>query len=372
MTSKIKSDKVRFSTCRFNQPSLQRSQAVVNEHRETHIFNSATRLDSGLGAGTVCSSEDMDDDTHMTESVSFTLSSNKPGEGSAYEVFGGRVDFINKGSIETLPSEEGVESSDEAAVCSVEDMLNFTFKVCDTEGTGKVPASAIVRYLQEMTGQSYKYGRLHILHNMLDPDRKDVAIDHERFHSTMKRWIATCSQEGTPDNKARTDMGEHPYIHSMDREETCLVVPGTLEEEMDSSKVYFQSDQTFTKRTGSFSRRETKELISDVADLKYANQKLREQNASLQKAMEISDDTNLQLTKELSKLKDQLTSSQRTVRSVKTMVEDLEEAKNTGRYAQEKVCQLQTHCKELVCKERIQFLDHSTTNKSTETGSLTH
>ncbi|GCB80347.1 hypothetical protein scyTo_0017152, partial [Scyliorhinus torazame] len=237
--------------------------------------------------------------------------------------------MLPAGSIETLPSEERPESYEESAVCSVDDVLNFTFKVCDTEGTGEVPASVIVRYLQEMTGQSYKYGRLHVLHNMLDSNGRDVAIDRECFYSTMKRWISTCSQEGIPDEKARVDMRDHPYIKSMDSEETSLVVPGALEEEIGNTKI------------------ETNELISDVADLKYANQKLREQNASLQKAMELSDETNLQLTKELSKLKDQLTSSQRTLRSVKTMMEDLDEARSTGRDAQEKVCQLQTHCKEL-------------------------
>ncbi|XP_043562338.1 inositol 1,4,5-triphosphate receptor associated 2-like [Chiloscyllium plagiosum] len=254
-------------------------------------------------------------------------------------------DKLPTGDIETLPSEKRLESDNEANICSEEDLLNFTFKVCDTEGTGKVPTSVIVRYLQEMTGQSYKYGRLHVLYNMLDPNKRDVAVDRERFHSTMKRWIATCCQEGPSDDKA--DMREHSSVQSIDREETSHVMSGILEEEMGSSKIYFQSDHKFTMRTGSFSNRETNELISDVADLKYANQKLREQNASFQKAMELSDETNLQLTKELSKLKGQLMSSQSSLRSLKSMVEDLEEARTTGRDAQEKVCQLQIHCKEL-------------------------
>ncbi|XP_072448987.1 inositol 1,4,5-triphosphate receptor associated 2 [Chiloscyllium punctatum] len=346
MTSKIKSDGVQDSSCRINLPSLQRSQAFDNEHRRTQVFNSVTCLDSGLGAGTVCSSVDVTNDTNSTECVSL-VNMHKPGEDAVHEIYEGEeVDFIDKGcDIETLPSEKRLESDNEANICSEEDLLNFTFKICDTEGTGKVPTSVIVRYLQEMTGQSYKYGRLHALYNMLDPNKRDVAVDRERFHSTMKRWIATCCQEGPSDDKA--DMREHSSVQSIDREETSHVMSGILEEEMGSSKIYFQSDQKFTMRTGSFSNRETNELISDVADLKYANQKLREQNASFQKAMELSDETNLQLTKELSKLKGQLMSSQSSLRSLKSMVEDLEEVRTTGRDAQEKVCQLQIHCKEL-------------------------
>ncbi|XP_048463302.1 inositol 1,4,5-triphosphate receptor associated 2-like [Rhincodon typus] len=373
MTSKVKSDGMQYSSCRVNLPSLQRSQAIGNEHRNTQVFNSATSLDSG--AGTVCSSVDVNKDTNTTECVSL-VNTHKPGEDAVCEVYGGRgIDFINKGcNIETLPSEKGVESEEEANICSEEDVLNFTFKVCDKEGTGKVSTSVIVRYLQEMTGQSYKFGRLHVLYNMLDPDKRDVAVDCEQFHSTMKRWIATCCQKGPSDDKA--DMREHSSVQSMDGEETSCVMVGTLEEEMGSSKIYFQSDHTFTKRIRSFSSRENNELISDVADLKYANQKLREQNASLQKAMELSDETNLQLTKELSKLKGQLMRyikenvfilklkwicirlevrkedlaflySQSSLRSLRSMLEDLEEAKTTGRDAQEKVCQLQAHCKEL-------------------------
>ncbi|XP_059507826.1 inositol 1,4,5-triphosphate receptor associated 2-like [Stegostoma tigrinum] len=346
MTSKVKSDGVQYSSYRVNLPSLQRSQAIDNELRNTQVFNSATSLDSGLGVGTVCSSVDMNKDTNTTECVSL-VNTHKPGEDAVCEVYGGRgIDFVNKGcNVETLPSEKEAESEEEANICSEEDVLNFTFRVCDKEGTGKVSTSVIIRYLQEMTGQSYKFGGLHILYNMLDPDKRDVAVDCEQFHSTMKRWIATCCQKGASDDKA--DMREHSSVQSMDGEETSCVMAGTLEEEMGSSKIYFQSDHAFTKRVGAFSNRESNELISDVADLKYANQKLREQNASLQEAMELSDETNLQLTKELSKLKGQLMSSQSSLRSLRSMVEDLEEAKTAGRNAQEKVCQLQAHCKEL-------------------------
>uniref|UniRef100_A0A4W3JSD4 EF-hand domain-containing protein n=1 Tax=Callorhinchus milii TaxID=7868 RepID=A0A4W3JSD4_CALMI len=100
------------------------------------------------------------------------------------------------GSFESCPSEDSVDGCEEIGICSEEDVLNITFKVCDTEGTGKVPASVIVQYLHDMTGQSTEHGRLHSLHNMLDPERRDISIDRQSFHSTMKRWIVKCSQDG--------------------------------------------------------------------------------------------------------------------------------------------------------------------------------
>ncbi|XP_042197492.1 inositol 1,4,5-triphosphate receptor associated 2-like [Callorhinchus milii] len=87
--------------------------------------------------------------------------------------------------------------------------------------------------------------------------------------------------------------------------------------------------------------------MNSVADLQFAKQKLTEQNRSLQKAMEMSDEANLQLTEELAKLKNQLTSSHQTLRSIRSMAEELEDVKSTAREAQEKAYHLQTCCKEL-------------------------
>ncbi|XP_067849704.1 inositol 1,4,5-triphosphate receptor associated 2-like [Heptranchias perlo] len=282
-------DDVQRSWCSDNLLPLQRSRTLDRGVKESLGSKSVWRTESGLGTSTVCSSLDGTEDTNVAEGLSLAGGLNEPGGASAGGSFGGRGEPVSKGrSIESVSSEEGAESHDQAGFCSEEDVLNFTFKVCDTEEIGRIPASVIVQYLQEMTGQSCKHGRLHALYNMLDPDRRDVAVDRESFKSTMRKWIANCSQDG-----------------------------------------------------------ETNELINDIADLKYANQKLQERNLSLQKAMEMSDETNLQLMKELSKLKDQLTSSQRTLRSVKSMAEDLDDATSTVRDSQEKIHHLQTHCKEL-------------------------
>ncbi|XP_055505323.1 uncharacterized protein mrvi1 isoform X1 [Leucoraja erinacea] len=307
MTSKVQAEKVRSSAGIEGLPSLQRGQALDDEEKDSLCSNFVSRLDSGLGAGTTCSSMDGYDNVNMAVGVSLTRSLNAPRETSAGEVFGRQVEFVNdKSSDDAMPSEEGAASyDDEPGLCSEEDVLNFTFKACDTEGTGRVAASVIVRYLQEMTGQSQD-GRLQVLHNMLDPERKDIAIDRGDFHLTMRSWIANCTQDG------------------------C-----------------YQSDCTCAKGTGSSATREASELINNIADLKYANRKLRDQNNSLQKALEVSDETNLQLSKELTKLKNHLMSSQRTIHSLQSVVEELEDAKSAGREARERVHQLGTECKEL-------------------------
>ncbi|XP_032894756.1 inositol 1,4,5-triphosphate receptor associated 1 isoform X3 [Amblyraja radiata] len=307
MTSKGQAEKVRSLAVIEGLPSLQRGQALDHEEKDSLCSNFVSRLDSGLGAGTTCSSMDGYDNVNMAVGVSLTRSLNAPRETSAGEVFGRQVEFVNdKSSDDAMPSEEGAASyDDEPGLCSEEDVLNFTFKACDTEGTGRVAASVIVRYLQEMTGQSQD-GRLQVLHNMLDPERKDIAIDRGGFHLTMRSWIANCTQDG------------------------C-----------------FQSDCTCAKGTGSSATREASELINNIADLKYANRKLRDQNSSLQKALEVSDETNLQLSKELTKLKNHLMSSQRTIHSLQSVVEELEDARSAGREARERVHQLGTECKEL-------------------------
>ncbi|XP_051884798.1 uncharacterized protein mrvi1 isoform X3 [Pristis pectinata] len=343
MTSKVQADGVRSSTGLDGLPPLQRRPAVDHEEKDSLDSNFVSRLDSGLGAGTTCSSVDGNDNTAV--GVSSTSALNAPGDTSAGQAFRRQVELVNDNS-DTETSEEGTASYDEPSLCSEEDVLNFTFKVCDTEGTGRVAASVIIQYLQEMTGQNTD-GRLQVLHNMLDPERKDIAIDQGSFHLTMRRWIANCTQDGPSDDKTSSNLRESPQLQSSDGDEISHVAPGPLEEGTDSTKTCFQSDCTCAKRTGSSVTREASELINNIADLKYANEKLREQNASLQKALEVSDETNLQLTKELTKVKNQLMSSQRTIRSMHSMVDELEDARSAGRDAWERAHQLGTQCKEL-------------------------
>lgn len=57
-------------------------------------------------------------------------------------------------------------------------------------------ASTVVQFLQAMTGHSGEQDKLIVLKHMLDPEDRDPAVDREAFHSTMKKWIARCSQDG--------------------------------------------------------------------------------------------------------------------------------------------------------------------------------
>ena len=61
--------------------------------------------------------------------------------------------------------------------------------------SGDVLASTILQYLQTMTAQSPDQDRLASLRWLLDPDCQDPHVSRETFHSTMRQWIAQCSQD---------------------------------------------------------------------------------------------------------------------------------------------------------------------------------
>ncbi|XP_074714199.1 protein KASH5-like [Strix uralensis] len=61
---------------------------------------------------------------------------------------------------------------------------------------GLVLAGQVVEYLQALTGQSGEEGRLQALHRMLDPEAAGAALDLPTFHAVMRKWIASCQQEG--------------------------------------------------------------------------------------------------------------------------------------------------------------------------------
>ncbi|XP_062919155.1 uncharacterized protein LOC134354191 [Mobula hypostoma] len=209
MTSKVLADRVRSPAGGDGVPSLQRSQAVDYGEKDSLDPNLVSRLDSGLGAGTTCLSMDGNENGNMAAGVSSTGGLN---ETSAGQVFRRQEEFANDKS-NNESTALGEAGYDEAGLCSEEDVLNFTFKVCDTESTGRVAASVIIQYLREMTGQDTD-GRLQVLHNMLDPERKDVAVDRGSFHLTMRRWIANCTQDGPSDEKASLNLRENPRLQS--------------------------------------------------------------------------------------------------------------------------------------------------------------
>ncbi|KAI5608522.1 protein MRVI1 isoform X1 [Silurus asotus] len=79
---------------------------------------------------------------------------------------------------------------------SEEELLNITFEECDASGQGEVLASTVVQFLQAMTGHSSAQEKLVVLKHMLDPEDRDLPIDRDVFHTTMRKWISQCSQDG--------------------------------------------------------------------------------------------------------------------------------------------------------------------------------
>ncbi|XP_078286560.1 uncharacterized protein LOC144611363 [Rhinoraja longicauda] len=75
------------------------------------------------------------------------------------------------------PKNLDCENLTEMAICSEEDVLNCTFESCDTEGKGEVYVSRIIAYLEDVTGQSCEKGQLRMLHKMLNPEERDVAVN---------------------------------------------------------------------------------------------------------------------------------------------------------------------------------------------------
>lgn len=61
---------------------------------------------------------------------------------------------------------------------------------------GVVLASTVVQFLQAMTGHCGGQDKLIVLKHMLDPEDRDLPVDRETFHTTMRKWIAQCSQDG--------------------------------------------------------------------------------------------------------------------------------------------------------------------------------
>ncbi|KAH0620884.1 hypothetical protein JD844_021761, partial [Phrynosoma platyrhinos] len=127
---------------------------------------------------------------------------------------------------------------------SEDDIISITFEVCSTKETGVAPASTFIKYLADVTGHSHENSKLLLLYNMLDPKRQNVHIDKETFHTVMKKWIAICYQDWTCD------------------------------------------------------------LNSSIEEIKYTNQRMAEQLHGMQKVMEASEETYLQLTDDIADLRD--------------------------------------------------------------------
>ncbi|XP_059209170.1 inositol 1,4,5-triphosphate receptor associated 2-like [Centropristis striata] len=222
-----------------------------------------------------------------------------------------------------------LEDNKDTSGFSEHELLDIMYNACNTSNTGDVSASTIVQYLQTMTAQSPEQDRLASLRRLLDPDCQDPPVSREIFHSTMREWIAQCSQD------------------SSDVDSSHVSWP-------DSSKVPvngldFSAPQS--KAASSESHQcscDGKDLLGTVAELKHAHRKLSEQNSSLLRTAAQCEDVNLQLTLEVTEVRAKLASAQRSAVRIRSLTEELEETRRSFKEAQERANRTQTSCTKLV------------------------
>ncbi|KAM8762205.1 uncharacterized protein mrvi1 isoform 2-T2 [Acanthopagrus schlegelii] len=211
---------------------------------------------------------------------------------------------------------------------SEHELLDIMYNTCNTSSSGDVLASTMLQYLQTMTAQSPDQDRLASLRWLLDPDCQDPHVSRETFHSTMRQWIAQCSQDSTD-----VDGGHLSWPDSSKLPVNGLDFPGSQSKAASSDSPQCSCDG--------------KELLGTVAELKHAHRKLSEQNSSLLRTVAQCEDTNLQLTLEISELRAKLASAQRSAARSRSLTEELEETRRASKEAQERAGRIQTSCNKL-------------------------
>ncbi|XP_058485929.1 inositol 1,4,5-triphosphate receptor associated 2-like [Solea solea] len=88
-----------------------------------------------------------------------------------------------------------LEDKNDSTGFSEHELLDIMYDTCNASDSGEVLASNIVQYLKTMTAQSTGQDKLAALQQLLDPDGQDPHVSRDAFHSTMREWIAQCSQD---------------------------------------------------------------------------------------------------------------------------------------------------------------------------------
>ncbi|XP_051898825.1 protein KASH5-like [Pristis pectinata] len=250
-------------------------------------------------------------------------------------------------------AKDSVENLTEMSICSEEDVLNCTFESCDTEGRGEVYVSRIIAYLEDVTGQSCEKGQLRMLHKMLNPEERDVAVNLGTFHNIMKQWIAECRQEGF-------SSGKNEEVISKDN--LCIL---HSDKKSDASSGQLEGYGGDVNK-GSL---EATELISDIECLQYTNRKLVHQNEKLQRTVEGFEEANVRLTEEIFELKSKLKSSQQVTLHVKLLENELEDLKTIMKNLEDRNYKLQMQNRQL--EKEHQNLSTSISQLQEENGKLT-
>ncbi|XP_030579762.1 uncharacterized protein mrvi1 isoform X2 [Archocentrus centrarchus] len=223
-----------------------------------------------------------------------------------------------------------LEDNKDTSGFSEHELLDIMYDACNTSKSGEVLASTIFEYLQTMTAQSSGRDRLAALRQLLDPDCQDAHVSRDMFHSTMRTWIAQCSEDSTDEHNSH------------------VLFPDTSDEPVNANGLglsFCQSKATSSQGQQCFC--EGKDLSGTVAELKHANRKLNEQNSNLLMTVAQCEDTNLQLTLEITELRAKLVSAQRSAVRVRSLTEELEETRRAFKEAQEKASRTQNSCAKL-------------------------
>ncbi|NXA75019.1 LRMP protein, partial [Thryothorus ludovicianus] len=228
-------------------------------------------------------------------------------------------------------------------------------KIFPTSERGKMAVSKIVDYLRHTTSRGSEDSGLEELWNMLDPERKDISMDLQTYHTVMGEWIEGCKrkweEEATEESSASTEDLEFqvPKNISEGAERFTLFLfwkapfscSITKLPPLSAKRAHVRMNVTSGSLEafgGDVSKgdMETSDLITCVADLQYNNQKLQEENSKLKLTLEAVDETNSKLLADNEHLRQQLKSIQHSVLKVKSLEEELEEARNNLNVSEEK------------------------------------
>ncbi|KAK3533720.1 hypothetical protein QTP70_024318, partial [Hemibagrus guttatus] len=212
---------------------------------------------------------------------------------------------------------------------SEEEILNITFEACDAAGRGEVLASAVVQFLQAMTGHSGAQDKLIVLKHMLDPEDRDPPVDRDAFHTTMRKWIARCSQDGLFDDSYQASVPD-----------SCKATTNGAEFSPSPTETTFTDQSEYHCNAG--------DLLAMVAELKHAQRRLRGQNSSLLRSVSQCEETNLQLMMDVSELRSKLASAQLCAGRARSVAEELDEARRALRESQERTSRAQANSHSLM------------------------
>ncbi|XP_042264393.1 uncharacterized protein mrvi1 isoform X2 [Thunnus maccoyii] len=221
-----------------------------------------------------------------------------------------------------------LEDTGDTSGFSEHELLDIMYNACNATNAGEVSASTIVQYLQTMTAQSSEQERLAALRHLLDPDCQDPLVSRETFHTTMREWIAQCSQDSTDVGSSNASWPNSSQVPVNGLDFSCSQSKATSSE----------SHQCAC---------DGKDLSGTVAELKQAHRKLSEQNNSLLRTVAQCEDVNLQLTLEINELRAKLASTQRSAVRARSLSEELEETCRAFKEAQERASRTQTNCTQL-------------------------